>query len=162
MATITWILISAFVLFALGVMFYPSKQKKKSKKKSKTLDAEVVKMGMIKRFENIHPSSFPRISSLIGGFVVLLVGFSLLPTIANQISSAASSAYNQTYTASEKFSDTSSKVQDVQQPQQTNATGTWGSTVLKLIPGFFALGILGLGIIVVYSMLRNNGMIGGL
>ena len=36
---------------------------------------------------------------------------------------------------------------------------TWGATVLQLVPGFFALGILGIGIAVTYSSLRQAGIV---
>jgi len=38
-------------------------------------------------------------------------------------------------------------------------TTSWGATVLKLVPGFFALGILGIGIAVTYSSLRQAGVV---
>jgi hypothetical protein len=36
---------------------------------------------------------------------------------------------------------------------------SWGATVLKMVPGFFALGILGIGIAVTYSSLRQAGIV---
>ena len=36
---------------------------------------------------------------------------------------------------------------------------TWGATVLKMVPGFFALGILGIGVAVCYSSLRQAGIV---
>lgn len=38
-------------------------------------------------------------------------------------------------------------------------SSSWGATVLKLVPGFFALGILGIGIAVTYGSLRDAGVV---
>jgi hypothetical protein len=38
-------------------------------------------------------------------------------------------------------------------------SSTWGATVLKLVPGFFALGIMGIGVAVTYSSLRQAGIV---
>jgi len=75
------------------------------------------------------------IANLIGGFVSILIGVSLVGPVASEVDSAsnASSALAQT-------------------------TG-WGATVLRLVPGFFALGILGIGIAVTYSSLRQAGIV---
>ena len=35
----------------------------------------------------------------------------------------------------------------------------WRATVLKLVPGFFALGILGIGIAVTYGSMRDAGVV---
>ena len=40
-----------------------------------------------------------------------------------------------------------------------NLSATWAVTVLKLVPGFFALGILGVGVAVTYSALRQAGIV---
>ena len=69
------------------------------------------------------------IANLIGGFVTILIGVSLIGPIATQVNSAA----------------------------QTNGalynSSSWGASVLSLVPGFFALGLLGVGIAVTYSSL---------
>ena len=75
------------------------------------------------------------ISRLIGGFVSILIGVSLIGPVADEISVVAAS--------SSALSNASS----------------WGSTVLKLVPGFFALGILGIGIAVTYGSLRDAGVV---
>jgi hypothetical protein len=64
------------------------------------------------------------IANLIGGFVAILIGVSLVGPISTEVNTAAA-------TGSALY----------------NSSG-WGSTVLKLVPGFFALGILGIGIAV--------------
>jgi hypothetical protein len=75
------------------------------------------------------------INRLIGGFVAILIGVSLIGPIATEVNTAAG---------------TSSAL--------TNAS-SWGSTVLKMVPGFFALGILGIGIAVTYGALRDAGVV---
>ncbi len=75
------------------------------------------------------------IANLIGGFVSILVGTSLIAPVASEVNTAAS--------------DTGALY---------NAT-SWGATVLKLVPGFFALSILGIGIAVTYTSLRQAGIV---
>lgn len=75
------------------------------------------------------------INRLIGGFVAILIGVSLIGPIAIEVNSAASTSGN-LYNSS-----------------------TWGATVLKMVPGFFALGILGIGIAVTYGSLRDAGVV---
>lgn len=75
------------------------------------------------------------IANLIGGFVAILIGTSLVGPISTQVNNAANST-----------------------TALYNAT-SWGATVLQLVPGFFALGILGIGIAVTYSTLRQAGVV---
>ena len=75
------------------------------------------------------------ISRLIGGFVAILVGVSLIGPVANEVEAAATTG-----------------------GYMDNVT-SWGATVLKLVPGFFALGILGIGIAVTYGSLRDAGVV---
>jgi len=75
------------------------------------------------------------LSRLIGGFVAILIGVSLIGAIATEVNSAALSTKNLSLSA------------------------TWAATVLKLVPGFFALGILGIGIAVTYGSLRDAGIV---
>jgi len=75
------------------------------------------------------------ISRLIGGFVAILLGVSLIGPISEQVNTASVSTANLTLTTS------------------------WGATVLKLVPGFFALAILGIGIAVTYGSLRDAGVV---
>lgn len=75
------------------------------------------------------------IANLIGGFVTILIGVSLIGPIATQVNSAAvtdGALYN---------------------------SSSWGASVLSLVPGFFALGLLGVGIAVTYSSLRQAGVV---
>jgi len=75
------------------------------------------------------------IANLIGGFVSILVGTSLIGPVATEVNTAASNV-GALYNAS-----------------------TWGATVLQLVPGFFALAILGIGLAVTYSSLRQAGVV---
>lgn len=75
------------------------------------------------------------IANLVGGFVSILIGVSLVGPISTQVNASA-------YTGSDLYNATS-----------------WGATVLKMVPGFFALGILGIGIAVTYSSLRQAGIV---
>ncbi len=70
------------------------------------------------------------LGNLIGGFIVILVGVNLIPTIADQISEA----------------------------QAGNVTGA-ASTILGLTTLFFALGIMSAGISLAIGGLRNAGLI---
>lgn len=75
------------------------------------------------------------INRLIGGFIGVLVGTSLIGPISDQVASVAftnSALYN---------------------------SSAWGTTVLKMVPGFFALAILGIGIAVCYGALRDAGVV---
>lgn len=75
------------------------------------------------------------IANLIGGFVSILIGVSLVGPISTEVNNAAATG-----------------------GALANAT-SWGATVLKMVPGFFALGILGIGIAVTYSSLRQAGIV---
>ena len=75
------------------------------------------------------------ISRLIGGFVSILIGVSLIGPVANEVAAAAVATGN------------------------LSSNTSWGATVLKLVPGFFALGILGIGIAVTYGSLRDAGVV---
>jgi|TARA_Y100000310_G_scaffold88249_1_gene85148 hypothetical protein len=75
------------------------------------------------------------IANLIGGFVAVLVGVSLIGPISTEVNTA-SVTNGALYNAS-----------------------TWGATVLNMVPGFFALGILGIGIAITYSSLRQAGVV---
>jgi len=75
------------------------------------------------------------IANLIGGFVSILVGTSLIGPVSTEVNTVAVT-YGDLYNAS-----------------------SWGATVLKLVPGFFALSILGIGLAVTYSSLRQAGVV---
>jgi len=75
------------------------------------------------------------IANLIGGFVAIIVGVSLIGPVSDEVYSTA--------IAGSALSNVSS----------------WGATVLNMVPGFFALGILGIGIAITYSSLRQAGIV---
>ena len=75
------------------------------------------------------------ISRLIGGFVAILIGVSLIGPVSDEVELASNAS-------SDLYSVT-----------------PWGATVLRLVPGFFALGILGIGIAVTYGSLRDAGVV---
>jgi len=75
------------------------------------------------------------INRLIGGFVAILIGVSLIGPISTEVNTAATSGgdlYN---------------------------SASWAATVLKMVPGFYALGLLGIGIAVTYGSLRDAGVV---
>lgn len=68
-------------------------------------------------------------------FVSVIVGVSLIGPIADQVNSATVAGSNLTTMSS------------------------WGSTVLKLVPGFFALIILGVVVAGLYTVFRQAGIV---
>ena len=75
------------------------------------------------------------IANLIGGFIAILVGTSLIGPVANEVAAATAATSN----------------------LSTNTN--WGASVLNLVPGFFALAILGVGVAVTYTSLRQAGIV---
>ena len=75
------------------------------------------------------------IANLIGGFIAILVGTSLIGPVADEVYGVSTS-----HSALQNAS-------------------SWGATVLKLVPGFFALSILGIGVAVTYTSLRQAGIV---
>lgn len=66
---------------------------------------------------------------LVEGFVVLLVGVSLMPTIYDQVNTALNASSSSSMT----------------------------STMAAFVPGLFALAVLGIGVLITYSSLRSMG-----
>lgn len=95
------------------------------------------------------------IANLIGGFVAILVGTSLIGPVATEVNNVtfpgSAAVYNQ--------SNLSQVITPAVPAASLYASSSWGSTVLKLVPGFFALGVMGIGIAVTYSALRESGVI---
>jgi len=81
------------------------------------------------------------IANLIGGFVSILLGTSLIGPISTEVNTAACGS---------NYSNCDSALYN---------TTSWGATVLKLVPGFFALSVLGIGIAVTYTSLRQAGIV---
>jgi len=81
---------------------------------------------------------------LIGGFITILVGVTILPTVANEVKAAQSgNCSDDTICGSGNRS--------------TNVSGAT-STVTGLITLFFALGILAAGISIAVGGLRDAGL----
>ena len=92
------------------------------------------------------------INRLIGGFVSILIGVSLIGPIADQVQLASSSTNASGATCTYA-------VDSAYAPCQLYLSSSWGATVLKMVPGFFALGILGIGIAVTYGALNDAGVV---
>ena len=75
------------------------------------------------------------LGNLIGGFIVIIVGVSLMPTIANEV------------VAAQTGNGTSS-----------NVTGST-STIVGLVPLFFALAVMSAGVAITAQGLRAAGML---
>lgn len=69
------------------------------------------------------------LGNLLGGFIIIIVGVNLLPTVADQVVVA----------------------------QNGNVTGA-ASTIVGLVPLFFALGIMSAGVAITVGGLRNAGV----
>jgi hypothetical protein len=95
------------------------------------------------------------IANLIGGFISILIGVSLIGPIATQVNTVtypgAAAIYNQ--------SNLSQLLTPAVAASDLYQTSSWGAAVLNLVPGFFALGLLGVGIAVCYSSLRQAGIV---
>ena len=92
------------------------------------------------------------IANLIGGFVSIIIGTSLIAPVSVEVNTAATSQNTSGVTCT-----------SVTQPGCADSalflSSSWGATVLKLVPGFFALSILGIGIAVTYTSLRQAGIV---
>jgi hypothetical protein len=83
--------------------------------------------------EEIEESGGGLFARLVGGFIVILVGVSLIPTMANQVNIAK---------------------------QNVTAAGSESMVaILNVIPYLFALTILMVAIMIVYGALRSSGMV---
>lgn len=75
------------------------------------------------------------IANLIGGFVAILIGVSLIGPVSTTINDGCNTSTN------------------------LSSLAPWGGTVCRLAPGFFALGIMGIGVAITYSSLRQAGIV---
>lgn len=94
------------------------------------------------------------IANLIGGFVAILIGSSLVGPVSVEVNTASSSTNSTGGTCVDAVAGSATEP-----GCQLYLASSWGATVLKLVPGFFALGILGIGIAVTYSSLRQAGVV---
>jgi hypothetical protein len=95
------------------------------------------------------------IATLIGGFISILIGVSLIGPLSTEVTTAtypgAAAIYNQ--------SNLSQLLTPAVPGSALYQTSSWGASVLNLVPGFFALGLLGIGIAVTYSSLQQAGVL---
>jgi hypothetical protein len=137
------------------------------------------------------------LGNLLGGFIVILIGVSLLGPIAQELNNVAncnstlldtnlSSLSPEGSTDSfggggaNRFGGYDGEVKHKTFLQSVADTsliktdksilnpdcvpiveGTWGATMLKLVPGFFALAIMVAAMAMIYAALRSGGMLGG-
>jgi len=80
------------------------------------------------------------LGNMLGGFIVILVGVNLIPTIADQISTAG----------------TNDGTVDQANLSTVNSTAF---TILDLTTIFFALGIMAAGVSLAIGGLRNAGLV---
>ena len=99
------------------------------------------------------------IANLIGGFVTILIGTSLIGPIAVQVNTVAAACPTAGYSTYAVGVCTNGTQTNNVTAGALYTSSTWGSTVLQLVPGFFALGLLGVGIAVTYSSLRQAGVV---
>jgi hypothetical protein len=92
------------------------------------------------------------INRLIGGFIAILIGVSLIGPLSTQVTGAAS-------TTNASGATCTYAVDSAYAPCALYMSASWASTVLKMVPGFFALGILGIGIAVTYGSLADAGVV---
>jgi hypothetical protein len=103
------------------------------------------------------------IANLIGGFVTILIGTSLIGPISTQVNSTASGCpstwtYNVTAASGVCYNSTGANNGGAN-ASALYVSSTWGASVLQLVPGFFALGLFGVGIAVTFSSLRQAGVV---
>ena len=92
------------------------------------------------------------INRLIGGFVAILLGVSLIGPISSQVATVASLTNSTGGSCSDGATAAVANC-------QLYLSSSWGATVLRMVPGFFALGILGVGIAVTYGALSDAGVV---
>jgi len=98
------------------------------------------------------------IANLIGGFVAILIGSSIVGPLATEVNNTSVSTNSSGTTCTEALHGGALSTNGAT-GCQLYLSSSWGATVLKLVPGFFALGILGIGIAVTYSSLRQAGVV---
>lgn len=77
------------------------------------------------------------LGNLLGGFITILIGVNLLPSVADQIFSATHNSTGGT--------------------EGVNVTGA-SLTIVNLVPLFFALGVMSAGIALTVGGLRSAGV----
>ena len=94
------------------------------------------------------------IGNLIGGFISILVGTSLIGPVSTEVVTKTA-----TTNSSGGACQVGAAASAADAQCQLYTASSWGATVLNLVPGFFALGILGIGIAVTFTSLRQAGVV---
>jgi len=85
-------------------------------------------------------------------FIAVIIGVSLIGPIADTVIGAASSTNASgatcTYAVDKAYANC-----------QLYMSSSWGSTILKMVPGFFVLIILGVVVAGLYSVFRQAGIV---
>lgn len=96
------------------------------------------------------------IANLIGGFIAIIIGVSLIGPVSDVVNTAA-------YAGADAVWNLTNGTPYILTPAvpagAVYTSASWGASVLKLVPGFFALGVLGIGVAVTYSALREAGIV---
>jgi hypothetical protein len=92
------------------------------------------------------------IANLIGGFIAILLGTALIGPVSTEVMSVASTTNSTGSTCTYAVDSASTQC-------ALYLSSAWGASVLRLVPGFFALSILGMGIAVTYTSLRQAGIV---
>lgn len=96
------------------------------------------------------------LGNLIGGFIVILVGFSLIGPIASQVNSALNySCSSSTTYVNGVLIKSASDCSNVTMLESSK----WASTILQLVPGFFCVGLIAVAITILYTSFRKGGML---
>ena len=86
------------------------------------------------------------INRLIGGFVGILIGVSLVDPIASEVNKCGINVTSTTPGINVCYGNLS-------------GTSSWAPTIIRLVPGFFALAVLGIGLAVCYGALQDAGVV---
>ena len=105
------------------------------------------------------------IANLIGGFVTILIGTSLIGPISTQVNNTATQCGGitsggitySTALGSTLCSNGTSTTNTSANPLFLSST--WAPTVLQLVPGFFALALFGVALFVMYNVLQKEGIL---
>ena len=93
------------------------------------------------------------LGNIMGSFISILIGVSLIGPISQQTNIAGAGLNATGGCGGYIGNSTNTWCSDLYN------SSTWGATVMKMVPGFFALGVLGTGVAVTYSALRQAGIV---
>jgi len=121
-------------VICFGLIFYGKRKRAKAIEHYEKIRDELTVREQKEKEEQLNASGFLdhfSIGNLIGGFIAILIGVSLLPEITKQVGEAA---------------------------KTTELTGATAQ-MLSIVPVFFALAILFAAIATVWSSLRGSGLV---